>query len=295
MVKSIETLVSDIEAILSSGVQEIPEELLNQFALRVAKTSKEKLDRTPREFTLRFSNIGKPCVRELWLDKNNPGGGEVLTPSSYNKFAFGDLTEEWIIFLIELSGHTVSLRQQEVELEGIQGHWDLIVDGMLLDVKSASSFSFDKFKEGLVPEKDAFGYLTQLRSYHDRAKLFNEVTDKVRAGFLVMDKQHGHIWLDIHDFSEPFDLSGFFKERIRVVNGPDLPERAFVPKLDGYKHKVTKEFIANGNELLDTNCSYCSQKFNCYDNIRTFIFSQGPKFFTKVVKEPKVLELIDGS
>lgn len=252
----------------------------------------ENLQQARREFTLRLSNIGAPCVRKLWLEKNFPEQKVPFTPATKMKFSFGDLTEEYILFLAELSGHSVIMRQQEIEIAGIKGHWDVVIDGMLTDCKSAATFSFQKFKEGLKPEDDSFGYLTQLGGYHSEAKKFPEVTYKSHAAFLVFDKQHGHITLDIHEFPE-HDYEAQFKNTIAIVDGPNIPDRAFAPKPDGYtNYKVKpKVFVANGNELLGTNCSYCDMKFACYENIRTFMSSTGPKYFTKIVKTPKMLEV----
>lgn len=236
-----------------------------------------------------MSNIGSPCDRKLWLEKNFPQDKVPFTPSTMNKFTFGDLTEEYILFLAELSGHRIEGRQDECVFHGIKGHRDVLIDGTLIDVKSASSFSFKKFKEGLTLEQDAFGYIRQILSYLEAFQHDPLLLDKNRAGFLVFDKQHGHIHVDFHHRDPDFDWAKFYAEKKEINNSDQMPERAFKPKLDGYKKE--KILIPNGNELLDTNCSYCDMKFKCYDNIRIFLSSQGPKFFTKVVKQPKMLEI----
>ena len=153
--------------------------------------------------------------------------------------------------------------------------------------------SFDNFQKGLTKETDKFGYITQLLGYLHGSKDDPVVKDKDSASFLVMDKQHGHLHLDTHVKNPEINFEEAFEQRKAEVNSPDMPPRSFEPIPDGYKHSKTKEFVPNGNMKLDTYCSYCEQKFNCHDNIRVFLFSNGPKFFTKILegKEPKVYEI----
>lgn len=273
---------------LVNGLDTVPQELINKFSSQTSRVLSEKLKRERREFTLRFSNIGTPCVRKLWLEKNSQEQN-TFRPEVYHKFAFGDLTEEYLLFLAELSGHEVIYRQQKVELEGITGHIDVVIDGMLVDCKSASSNSFKKFKEGLTTENDSFGYLTQLGAYHFKAKELPEVIFKNQAAFLVFDKQHGHIHLDIHDFST-INYSELFKQRKEQIASDTIPDRHFEPVPDGYTKDG--EFRPNGNLKLGINCSYCEQKFKCWENIRTFMSFKGPIYFTHIVKEPRMAEIV---
>ena len=288
----ISTLVKDIENVLLNGA-DVTEEQTAEFGQLVARTMADRLNEKKREFTLRLSNIGHPCTRKLWLDKHRPEGKEPLRAATKLKFLSGDLWELLLIFLAKISGHEVKDQQKERRLHGIVGHSDCTIDGQLVDAKSASSFSFAKFKSHLTPEGDAFGYLGQLGGYHKSAQSDDSVTDKDRASFLVVDKQHGHIALDTHTFDhDNIDWEGSILERVDTVSNPDvIPPRAFSPVPDGYKNKTSGEFVPNGNEKLPINCSYCDQKFNCHENIRIFLSSRGPQFFTRVVKEPKMTEV----
>lgn len=47
----------------------------------------------------------------------------------------------------------------------------------------------------------------------------------------------------------------------------------------------------NGNMKLPVMCSYCDYKYTCWENLRTFMYSSGPVFLTKVVNQPKVFEM----
>ena len=72
----------------------------------------------------------------------------------------------------------------------IVGHMDGRIDGTLMDVKSTSSYSFKKFKDGTLVDNDAFGYIDQLKAY---AKSQGDT----KIAWLAMDKQNGHLtWLE---------------------------------------------------------------------------------------------------
>lgn len=280
----IETLVTDIENLLVNGTTDIPDEAYEQLGKAFADTIKRRMEgqaAEKHEFTLRMSNIGSPCVRKLYLDKNSdPNEKSELNPANALKFLYGDLIEEVLLFFAEHSGHSVEGRQDELEIAGIKGHRDAVIDGVTVDVKSASSFSFKKFKEGKLAEDDPFGYIVQLSSYVIAANDDPLVTDKSRGAFLVVDKQLGHICLDFHEKPD-WNMDEAYEQRKTVVNGDELPERSFEAEPDG----------KSGNEKLGTFCSYCDLKYKCWPELRTFLSSRGPLYLTTVKREPKMVEI----
>lgn len=280
---TIDTLVPDIQKVLLEGVDEVPLELVEKFGKAVAETIAARLKKQVREPTLRMSNIGQPCERKLYLELNDPEDAEPLTADTKLKFAYGDLIEELLLFLAEVAGHKVEGRQSEQSIAGIKGHRDAVIDGVLTDVKSASSYSFNKFKNGELRENDAFGYITQIQSYLHAGQTDDLVTDKERCAFLVADKTLGHLCLDVHK-REPKDYEALYEAKKETMKGA-LPKRAFQPEPDG----------KSGNYKLPINCAYCPQKFKCHDNIRTFMSYKGPVFLTKVAREPRMLEITNGS
>ena len=88
-----------------------------------------------------------------------------------------------------------------LNVHGIRGHRDAVIDGMTVDVKSCSPFAFKKFRDGELRDNDPFGYISQLSSYVYAAKDDPLVTDKNRGAFLAIDKVNGEICLDVYDFS----------------------------------------------------------------------------------------------
>jgi hypothetical protein len=290
MTKTINTLVDDIHTVLREGV-EVPDEVVNSFATSMALMLKERLaPRKERVGTLRMSAMGKPD-RQLWYEVNEKPKALPLEQNAYMKFLIGDITEEVLIMLTKLSGHTVTGEQDELMIEGIKGHRDLVIDGMTVDTKSASEFGFKKFEEGLKPEQDGFGYLAQINAYIEAAEDDPLVTIKDKGAFLVLQKVTGDITLDVHEKTK--DMSTQYKRQIEMVAG-DIPERCLEPVPDGYtkyNKDKTKTFMPNGNMKLPTFCGYCAFKHECHDNIRTFQGKGYPKFFTKIVKEPKMMEV----
>ena len=282
MTKTIDTLVEDMLAVvdLKGGWDATVSHL---FSTQIKDTLETRL--TPpteeRKGSLRMSNVGSPCKRKLWYHINDPTGGEVLRPTTRLKFLFGDILEDLLVHLAIAAGHQVEGMQDEMEIEGIKGHRDCVIDGVTVDIKSASSFSFSKFKDGTLRDNDAFGYISQLSSYVYSGKDDPIVTDKKRGAFLVIDKQHANLCLDIHDFSKDIENKREEVVATKALMGlPNPPAKGFDDVADG----------KSGNRKLATNCSYCEFKDKCWPDLRTYIYSNGPRYLTKVSREPNVME-----
>jgi len=275
-------LVTDIYRVLSEGT-DVTDAEATEFGSEIATIIKSRLEErkedSRREFTLRMSNIGKGA-RQLWYDKH-VGKEEAFPPHTLFKFLFGDLVETVLLFLARKSGHNVTHRQAEVSIEGIKGHIDADIDGVTVDVKSASTHSFRKFADGTLAENDPFGYVEQLAGYCEARD-----TD---GGFLATDKQNGHIaFLPVsrEDLKAAVNVQDRINYLKATLESDSPPERCYEDEEEG----------ASGNRALGVNCSYCDHKFRCWADsnggigLRTFLYSNGPKFLTKVVREPKVKE-----
>lgn len=231
-----------------------------------------------RPFTLRMSNIGKG-TRQLWYAKHYDSE-EKLEGHTLLKFLIGDITECVVLFLSKMAGHSVTHLQDEVSLEGIKGHIDADIDGVTVDVKSASPYAFKKFENGTLVEDDAFGYIEQIASYSKARE-----TD---GAFLAMDKVSGK--LAYLPFSkeelDKFDVVDRIKYLKEALESPVEPDRCYPDEKMG----------ESGNRKLGVNCSYCEFKKRCWSDsnggigLRTFLYSSGPVFLTTVKSEPKVFE-----
>ena len=295
---NIRTLVKDIYGLFDPKVHIEPkEEHLELFATNLKNKLREKLAEVSRPPTLRMSNLGTPCSRQLWYTVNQPQSGEGLRPNVYLKFLFGDIIEELVLLLARVAGHEVVSEQKQLSINGINGRCDAVIDEILVDVKSASSRSFDKFEKGLKKEDDGFGYLTQLGLYNHA-----DGRQGSPAAFLVLDKQNGTLALDVHkdldkasvlvSLEEKYsdgmtatpavyrdiEYETLVEERKAIVAQPEPPPRGFSDVPEG----------ASGNRKLNVNCSYCPFKHPCWPGVKTYLYARGPVFLTKVVREPNV-------
>ncbi len=273
-------LVEDIYGVVENGAK-VTEEQVQEFGHTLANLIAERLqprEERERKFTLRMSNIGKGA-RQLWYDKHY-GREEQLPAPTLIKFIFGDIIEQLVLFLAMVSGHKVTHRQAEVKLRDVKGHIDADIDGVTVDVKSASTHSFRKFADGSLVENDPFGYVEQIAGYSKARG-----TD---GAFLAVDKQNGHLaYLPFtKEELDVFDVEGRIESIKKIVDSPTPPERCYPDEKMG----------ESGNRKLGVNCSYCSHKDRCWADanggigLRTFIYANGPVFFTKIVVEPKVYE-----
>ena len=232
---------------------------------------------------LRMSNIGK-TDRYLWNHYNNVGPTEKMQSHTLVKFMYGHLIEEMLLLFVRLAGHTVTHEQAYAEVQGIKGSMDCKIDGVVTDVKSASTYGFKKFKDGSLAFDDPFGYIDQIKGY---ARSEGET----KVGWLAMDKANGHLTFlkyDLEDEEAPAYpvLKKDIEERIihikEMVNQEEPPELCYETVPDG----------KSGNMKLATGCSYCHFKHACYPNLRAFAYSYGPRYLTEVVNEPKVQEIL---
>jgi len=283
---SIDTLVDDVYNLMET--KEIPddvniEEVINTFGENVKEILLKNITNHREDNRkLRMSNIGKPD-RQLWYHYNNTEG-EKLRPSTLIKFLYGHLTEELILALVKLSGHTVTDEQKQVEVGGIRGSMDCKIDGVLTDVKSASTYGFKKFKDGSLIDDDAFGYIDQIKGYA-------HAEGERQFGWLAFDKSLGHLTYLKYDMDDEksrhwskLNLTNI-EDRIDhikfVVEQKEPPARCYDLEPDG----------KSGNMKLPVGCAYCQYKHTCYPELRTFLYSTGPRFLAEVVNVPNVLEV----
>ena len=285
--KTTDNVVQDIYALMESKDADPSVDVeaeIEKFGEGVKALMRTEFGREKREDNrrLRLSNIGR-TDKYLWNHFNGTEGEE-LQPHTYIKFMYGHLIEEMLLFLTRMAGHSVTDEQKVCNVEGIVGHMDCKIDGVVTDVKSASSFGFKKFKDGTLAYDDPFGYIDQIKAYaHSEGQ--------TEFGWLAMDKANGHLTYlkyDLTDTEAPVYevLKGDIVDRVKhvkkLVEQPEPAEWCYQPVPDG----------KSGNMKLAMGCSYCQFKEHCYPNMRVFAYSYGPKYLVDVVKEPKVQEVM---
>ncbi len=237
-----------------------------------------------RSGKLRMSGIGKPMRQQYNAYHGVPG--EELEGATYIKFFYGHLIEAMLVALARASGHSVQDQQKEVEVGGIKGHIDGVFDGVLIDVKSASTKAFKKFDRGELHKDDPFGYIAQIKGY-------GHALGHTKFGWLVLDKTTGQLctlMYDTEDKDAPYAeaIAYDIEEHIETVKksmGSDEPPPLCYPDEPAGK---------SGNRKLAMGCAFCPYKHHCWKDLRAFKYANYTEYLTVVDKTPRVEELPDG-
>lgn len=271
--KSIYQLIPDIYSLVggTNGITNLPPDLGSNVQGAVAASLGPRAK--PR---LRLSGMGDKCPCALWYSIHRPELEEHLPPYARIKYTYGHIIEHLVIALAKAAGHTVEGEQDEISLDGVLGHRDCIIDGCIVDVKSAASRSFLKFKDKTIAGDDPFGYLDQLDGYVLGSIDDERVVVKDRGYILAVDKQLGHLALYEH-----YVRNNRIRARIaeyKAIVAMDKPPRCTCGTVVDEK---------SGNIKLDTRAAYNTYKHCCNPNLRICLYSSGPVFFTSVKKWPK--------
>lgn len=285
--KNIDTLIDDIHAIFDKENHKVNPDNLQSFADNIAAIVKKRLEyheatSDEERAEIRASRLGVKD-RKFWFEthyKDNEEYAEAMRPDGRLSimFMFGDIIEELLLLLVKEAGHKVEGEQGEVDIDGVKGHRDCKIDGITVDIKSTSKYSFQKFSKGTLFQDDPFGYVAQLSAY-------SKADDSPFGAFLAMNKETAELaLLKLH----PIDMINPYQrvQRLReVVEMPAPPaEKCFDPV----------PYLKSGNKMLHRNCTYCVFKEKCWEDanggvgLRSFQYSDGVKYFVEVVKEPRV-------
>ena len=280
----------------SAVVHEPSPELAADYAMRIGgELAKATRPRSSERGVgkLWASDLGESCHRKTYYKFCEPDKAAPLMGHTKFKFLYGNILEEAVLYLAEEAGHKVQYQQGRVEYDinadwKVSGRIDGVIDDVLLDVKSTSSFGYKKYeKEGLNKENDSFGYLYQLGFYHHFGEF--EGRDEDQAGFLWIDKQNGHILYNDVTTQLPTkqDMIDRMNAKLKTVDIAIEPSRPFKAKPEG----------KSGNMKLDIKCAYCDFNKHCWRDanggkgLRTFLYNYGPQHLTEVVREPRVQEV----
>ena len=278
--KQIDTLITDIYALFKDKQGGWFDDVLSDnLSKDISRRLQANLGIRTYKPTLRLSQMGPRCPKALWYSLHHSELAEPIPPWAEIKYSFGHVLEALVIALAKAAGHTVTGEQDELILDGIVGHRDCVIDGCTVDVKSASSISFNRFKIGAFSSAtDSFGYLDQLDGYVLAAKDDPLVTNKEVGYILAIDKQLGHMCLYKHEVSH--EREKILRARINTfksISGASVPPAC--------ECGLIKQG-SSGNIQLDLKASYSPYKYCCNPNVRTFLYSGGPVYLTKVIKRP---------
>ena len=242
-----------------SGKSSMSDDTIKQVAADVADAMQRQFGsgKSRGDFTLRMSNVGRPTC-QLWYDKNKPEAAIPLPTTFVMNMMIGDIVEAVFKGLLTEAGvkyedtDKVSL---SVGDDNISGSYDLIIDGAVDDIKSASDWSyrnkFDSYES--LAGKDGFGYLPQLAGYA-------KATNKRAGGWWVINKANGKFkYLSASGLNVNEEIDKIKKTISKVKENKF--ERCFEPVPETFRGKPT------GNKVLNDGCKFCSYRFDCWDSL----------------------------
>lgn len=261
----------------TSGVSAMSQENIEQVATDI-KDALNRQFNTKREekFRLRMSNIGRPSC-QLWFEKNKPETALPKPTTFVMNMMIGDIVEA--VFKAVLREANVKFEDTDtVKLEiddehTISGSYDLAINDAVDDIKSASDWSykykFDSFES--LASGDSFGYVGQLAGYAKAA-------GKKAGGWWVLNKANGHFKYVRANIDMDYELDKI-KDNIKKAEADELV-RCFEPEPETFRGKET------GNIVLNKNCTFCSYRTTCWDNLIEL-----PAQMSKA-KEPKMVQYV---
>jgi hypothetical protein len=285
LTKDLKDLIPAIHDLFNSEKEHKPSDanltkLKDGIADAVAKALAKERDKKEGDDGLYMSSIGTPA-RKLWYQARDKGSRSGrFKPEGLINFLYGSILEEVVLFLCREAGYSVTDEQKKVEVDGVRGKLDAKIEGIPVDIKSASNRAFDKFKNGTIYEQDDFGYLAQVSGYAEA-----EGTDE--AALLAINKENGQLCLLEVNHLEMVDVKPLIKDLKEKVKSEVKPPRCYDDEKDG----------ESGNRKLGKQCTYCPYKFNCWSDVnggkglRVFDYSDNPRYLTKVVRVPNVTEI----
>jgi len=252
----------------------LSDEIIEQITNDVREALKKQFSKRDNTFRLRMSNIGRDYCK-LWFDKNEP---ESAIPRSTNfviNMMIGDIVEAVFKGLLVQSGVSFS-NGEDVSMdlgEGvvISGTPDLILDGKVDDIKSASPWSYtNKFKDfATLAESDSFGYVAQLGGYAKAAGV-------KPGGWWVINKATGefkYVSAGDIDAEEVAENTRGLAARL----AENKFERCYEPIEETYRKKPT------GNLILGKECGWCDYRYKCWPGLQEI-----PSLVSQAEEKPMV-------
>lgn len=256
----ITTLITDMQQALLDGRQSRPREMGKLWA----------------------TDLGTQCLRKSWYTFNMPEIGEEFAPNTLLKFRLGEMFEDIALDIVRAAGHDVTDEQKRVELQltngwVVSGKIDAVIDNVVTDVKTTTPYGFKDMEGQFDETKDKFGYAWQVNFYHTQDG--RDFSGNPRL--LLIDKAGGHFGLSEIQAKTKDEVIDQAHRVTNAIDQPTAPPRDFVAVPEG----------KSGNMKLDTYCSYCPFKAECWPDMRTFVSSRGPLFLIDVQREPRMLEV----
>ena len=241
------------------GKSSMADDTIKQVASDVAFALKRQFGGGSKrdKFGLRMSNVGRPTC-QLWYDKNKPEAAIPLPTTFVMNMMLGDIVEAVFKAILKEAGvkyedtDKVSL---DLGDDSVSGSYDLIIDGAVDDIKSASDWSYrNKFESyDSLASGDSFGYVAQLAGYA-------KASGKKAGGWWVVNKANGQFkYIPATGLDIDKEIS-HIKKTVETVKENKF-EKRFQPVPEKFRGKET------GNTVLNTGCKFCSYRFDCWPSL----------------------------
>lgn len=241
------------------GEASMDKAIVDLVAKDVSEAMSRQFSGEKRTFKLRMSNLGrKRC--QLWFEKNSPESKLADSPFFIINMILGDIIEAVFKGLLRASNvefedaEHVQLKTKQKEIDGT---YDLVLNGKVDDVKSASPWAYEnKFVDfATLQSKDSFGYISQLVGY---AKAKGVPV----GGWWVVNKANGNFkYVSASDV----DMDSEYKkieDTISYLENDEPFERCYEPVEETYYGKPS------GNLKLGIECSFCNYREKCWNNLQ---------------------------
>ena len=206
------------------------------------------------DFKLRMSNVGRPTC-QLWYEKNKPEVALPFPTTFVMNMMLGDIVEAVFKGLLKEAGVQYE-DTDKVTLDcgdtNVSGSYDLILDGAVDDIKSASDWSYrNKFESyDSLASGDGFGYIAQLAGYA-------KASGKKAGGWWVVNKANGAFkYVPATGLDLDAEVKKI-KDTVKTVEENKF-EKCFQPVPEKFRGKET------GNKILNDGCRFCSYRFDCW-------------------------------
>jgi hypothetical protein len=245
----------------TSGKSTMSEETIKQIGTDVMDAMRRQFGGGNKrdEFRIRMSNIGKPTC-QLWFAKNKPEKALPKPTTFVMNMLLGDIVEAAFKGIITEAGVKYEDEDNFVELEiqgtKVKGSYDLVLDGAVDDVKSASDWSYrNKFESfETLKASDPFGYVGQLAAYA-------KASGKKAGGWWVVNKANGGIkYIPAEGLDMDKEIT-ILNDTVATVESNEF-SRCFEPVPETFRGK------ASGNKVLNSNCKFCDFRFECYPTLQ---------------------------
>lgn len=244
----------------ANGKSEMSEETIERIGKEVMDAVRKQFGSGNKRkgFTLRMSNIGRaPC--QLWFDNNKPEAAMPKPVTFVMNMMIGDIVEAVFKGVLIEAGipfgesDKVSL---DLGVATVNGTYDLVMDGAVDDVKSASDWSYrNKFESfDVLSSDDSFGYVGQLAGYAKAAGL--------RAGgWWVVNKATGQIkYVPATGIDVDAEVAKLKATAEKVKE--NTFERCYEAVDETFRGKPT------GNKVISKKCSFCDYRYTCWPTLQ---------------------------